>query len=189
MPELKVLKQGGDKPGWSLYEVWEKYETVAIHFNDLLIRLRLQALGGVAALSTLIGIFAKSDVGLVLGSWEIAGAAFVVLAAFWIAIWVLDIAYYNRLLLGAVSAIFDLEELSRTGRKRVDNIMLSTRISASVAGTMVTQLTLRQRFYLLRGVHIFYSIVFITLVAGALFCFWKHAHFVPAAPRSLLIPL
>lgn len=189
MPELKVLKQSDEKPGWGLYEVWEKYESVAVHFNDLLIRLRLQALAGVAALSTLVGIFAKTDLGLVQGSWEIAGAAFVALAAFWLAIWVLDLAYYNRLLLGAVSAIIDLEDLSKAGTKRVMSIVLSTRIAASVDRTMPTQLTRWSRIYVLRGVHIFYAIVFGALIAGAVFCFWKNSHFAPTLRQSMDIPL
>jgi hypothetical protein len=37
--------------------LWEKYEDIAMHFNDLLIRLRTQSLAGVAALSALVGIF------------------------------------------------------------------------------------------------------------------------------------
>lgn len=189
MAELKVLKWRDEKTGWGLYEVWEKYESVAVHFNDLLIRLRLQALAGVAALSTLVGIFAKTDMGLVQGSWEIAGTAFVALAAFWVAIWVLDLAYYNRLLLGAVSAIMDLENLSTTGEKRVTSIVLSTRIAASVDRTMATRLTRWGRFYLLRGVYFFYSVVFVALVAGAFYCFWKHAHFVPPTPRSIVVPI
>jgi hypothetical protein len=39
--------------------LWEKYEDIAMHFNDLLIRLRTQSLAGVAALSALVGIFSK----------------------------------------------------------------------------------------------------------------------------------
>src|SRR5664280_1831888 len=40
--------------GWPLKDVWEKYEDIAMHFNDLLIRLRTQALAAVAAISTLV---------------------------------------------------------------------------------------------------------------------------------------
>ena len=58
--------------GFAIRELWEKYEEIAMHFNDLIIRLRTQALAGVAALSTLVGLFAKSDLGPFSYSWEIA---------------------------------------------------------------------------------------------------------------------
>ena len=35
--------------------LWAKYEDIAMHFNDLILRWRLQAIGGVAALVTLAG--------------------------------------------------------------------------------------------------------------------------------------
>ena len=60
---------------WSIKELWEKYEEIAMHFNDLLIRLRTSALGGVAALSTLLGIFGKSGTEP-RTSWEIAAGLF-----------------------------------------------------------------------------------------------------------------
>lgn len=62
--------------GFAIRELWEKYEQIAMHFNDLIIRLRTQALAGVAALSTLVGLFAKSDLGPFSYSWEIAGFVF-----------------------------------------------------------------------------------------------------------------
>jgi hypothetical protein len=95
-------------------KLWEKYEDIAMHFNDLIIRLRTQALAGVAALSTLVGIFAKTDLGSFSYTWEIAGFVFSGLSLFWIAIWVLDFGYYNRLLMGAVAALLELEKLSAT---------------------------------------------------------------------------
>jgi len=71
-----ITKEGrfsGD--GWAIKELWEKYEEIAMHFNDLLIRLRTQALGGVAALSTLVGLFAKTSAS-VNTSWKIAAVFF-----------------------------------------------------------------------------------------------------------------
>jgi hypothetical protein len=50
-----------EERGWPLKEVWKDYEEIAMHFNDLLIKLRTQALGGVAALSALVGIFGKTE--------------------------------------------------------------------------------------------------------------------------------
>jgi hypothetical protein len=80
--------------GWPLKDVWEKYEDIAMHFNDLLIRLRTQALAAVAAISTLVTIFGKTGADPKL-SWELAALIFSLLAVFWIAIWIIDFCYYN----------------------------------------------------------------------------------------------
>ena len=63
------------QPEWDIYELWQKYEKVAMHFNDLIIRLRTQALAGVAALSALTGFFAKADFGALS------------LSLVWVAVW------------------------------------------------------------------------------------------------------
>jgi hypothetical protein len=59
LPEL--LRKGLNamaqtEQGWPVFKVWQKYEDIAMHFNDLLIRLRTQALGAIAALTTIIGV-------------------------------------------------------------------------------------------------------------------------------------
>jgi hypothetical protein len=95
-----------------------------MHFNDLIIKLRTSALAGVAALSTLVGVFAKSDPGHFGITWEIAFCVFLALAAFWVAIWILDFSYYNKLLIGAVAALIELEKISAT-QKRISQIKLS----------------------------------------------------------------
>jgi len=41
------------------FDLWKEYERVAMHFNDLIIRLRSQSLGGVAAFATLAGVVAN----------------------------------------------------------------------------------------------------------------------------------
>jgi hypothetical protein len=131
--EIAALKLGrqcqnmpddSDQNGWLIKDLWEKYEDVAMHFNDLLIRLRMQALGVVAALSTLVGIFTKAETSV---TWEIAALVFAGLALFWIAIWVLDFSYYNRLLVGAVAAILELEKRSTT-ETQIKTINISTMI-------------------------------------------------------------
>jgi hypothetical protein len=38
------------------FELWKYYENVAMHFNDLIIKLRIQSIGGLAALATIMGI-------------------------------------------------------------------------------------------------------------------------------------
>src|SRR5665811_1811727 len=82
--------------GWPLKDLWEKYEDIAMHFNDLLIRLRTQALAGVAAISTLVSIFARSGSDLRI-SWEVAVGVLLFLCLFWIAIWIIEFCYYNKL--------------------------------------------------------------------------------------------
>jgi hypothetical protein len=52
-----------EEQGWPIQKLWEKYEDITMHFNDLIIKLRTQALAGVAALSTLEHIPAGSNRG------------------------------------------------------------------------------------------------------------------------------
>ncbi len=44
------------------YDAWKEYERVAMHFNDLLIRLRTQSIGGVAAFAAIAGIVVHTEV-------------------------------------------------------------------------------------------------------------------------------
>lgn len=53
------------EPAGDLMALWTKYEDVAMHFNDLIMRWRLQAIGGLAGLLTLSG-FVVGDAGTVL---------------------------------------------------------------------------------------------------------------------------
>src|ERR1700743_2579491 len=93
----------------SIQELWAKYEDIAMHFNDLLMRLRSQSIAGIAALSTVVGVLAKGDVASLSISWFVAAMIFVAMGFFWIAVWCIDFLYYNRLLSGAVAAISELE--------------------------------------------------------------------------------
>lgn len=83
-----------------LQKLWAKYEDIAMHFNDLLMRLRSQSLAGIAALATIVGVLAKGEIASLSVSWFVAAMIFVAMALFWIAIWCLDFLYYNRLLRG-----------------------------------------------------------------------------------------
>ncbi len=122
----------GDKTNLDYFKVWKEYEGVAMHFNDLLIRLRTQALGGVAVIAAIATVIAKGDIGFEL-KWGILLISFILLTIFWIAIWILDLRYYNRLLLGAVDAILELENESKEG-KPINKIILSTRIEEIATG-------------------------------------------------------
>jgi hypothetical protein len=181
MPEIRR--------GFAIRELWEKYEEIAMHFNDLIIRLRTQALAGVAALSTLVGVFAKADLGPFSYSWEIAGFVFLGLILFWIAIWILDFTYYNKLLIGAVVALVELETKSRTSNIALE-INLSTRVEQSVRSELVFPgggLTGRQKFHVLKGRWAFYVIVLVALIAGASFSFYTYWH--PRAASLAVVPL
>ena len=157
---------------WTIFDLWAKYEDITMHFNDLLMRLRTQALAGVAALSTLVGIFTKTDPSSVHISWEIASAVFVGLSIFWVAIWIVDFWYYNPLLVGAVAALLKLEELS-TNPPATIKIDLSTLIEESVKTGFPNTFTWRQRIRLRFGVIAFYFLVFVALLGGLGFSVYK----------------
>lgn len=164
-----------EEHGWPIRELWEKYEDITMHFNDLILKLRTAALAGVAALSTLVGIFAKSDPGHFGITWEIALCVFIGLSLFWIAIWILDFSYYNKLLIGAVAALIELETLSAT-QNTIPQIKLSTLVERSVASKIPFELTRWQKLNILWGRWTFYSIVLFALLAGARFSYLEHEY-------------
>jgi hypothetical protein len=145
-------------------KLWEKYEDIAMHFNDLLMRLRSQSIAGIAALSTIVGVLAKGDVADVKVSWLVAAMIFVAMALVWVAIWCIDFLYYNVLLTGAVTAIRQLEEDTQQGGPK--SINMSTLIEA--------QFTKPPNVSSFRGVLLFYGIVLFLLVSGAMFCLSMH---------------
>jgi hypothetical protein len=56
----------------NIQSLWEKYEDIAMHFNDLLMRLHTQGLAGIAAVSTLVGIFTKGTASDFQSDWLVA---------------------------------------------------------------------------------------------------------------------
>jgi hypothetical protein len=91
-------------------ELWWKYQQVAMHFNQLIIQFRVQALGGLVAASTAAGVFLGSK-GLKLHDRNrVLRHAFTLLLFVWVAIAVLDLFYYQLLLKGAVKALVDYEK-------------------------------------------------------------------------------
>jgi hypothetical protein len=147
--------------------LWAKYEDIAMHFNDLLMRLRSQSLAGIAAVSTLVGIFTKTGRTDAEVEWMAATAIFVAMGFFWIAIFCLDFFYYNRLLIGAVSAITELESKSASGAAVVIN--MSTLIDAEFRSP-----TLCGKISSFTGVLWFYAIVFVVIIAGAFFSMYMY---------------
>lgn len=114
------------------YLLWKEYEKIAMHFNGLIIKLRSQSLGGVAVFATLTAVVARGDTTAKV-RWGLLTGAFALLSVFWLAVWVLDLGYYNRLLAGAVKALVDIEEKSLDSA-RVNEINLSTRINQYLTG-------------------------------------------------------
>lgn len=159
---------------WEVFQLWAKYEDIAMHFNDLIIRLRTQALGGVAALSALVGIFAKGE-SAPTSSWDLAAAVFIALCLFWVAIWILDFSYYNKFRTGSVYALLELEKASKNG-KSFTEINLSTRVEDAVAKRLNFNLSCRDERNIIWGRWAFYIIVFVALFAGIVFCIYMHFH-------------
>ena len=173
--------------GWPLKDVWEKYEDIAMHFNDLIMRLRTQALAAVAAISVLASIFGKTGTDPKL-SWELAALVFSLLSVFWIAIWVIDVFYYNKLLTGAVAAIVVLEKMSNDTMwvRRLD---ISTKIENAVAGIVeAPNYDLLKRFKLAFGRRAFYLIVFFALIGGLSFSVCESQRNVNSAQPTVSAP-
>jgi len=91
-----------------LVELWKKYEDVAMHFNDLIMRWRLQAIGGLAGLVTLAG-FVVGDAGTLVVRYRAMLILSSVLICAWTGVALIDLLYYRRLLHGAVKALLALE--------------------------------------------------------------------------------
>jgi hypothetical protein len=162
--------QGGEEATPNIQMLWEKYEDIAMHFNDLLMRLRSQSLAGIAAVSTLVGIFTKTGTVGAKVEWMAATAIFVAMFLFWIAIFCLYLFYYNRLLIGAVSAVIDLESKAASGAPISINI--STLIEAEFKSP-----ALRGKMSSFTGVLLFYAIVLIVIMAGAIFSWHMYSNF------------
>ena len=109
-------------PDSQTVELWKKYEDVAMHFNDLIMRWRLQAIGGLAGLVTLAG-FVVGDAETVLVRYRAMLILTGMLTFGWLGVACIDLFYYRRLLQGAVDAILELET-------QVKAISLSTKIEA-----------------------------------------------------------
>jgi hypothetical protein len=92
-----------------LLDTWKKYEDIAMHFNDLIMRWRLQAAGGLAALATVGG----STIGTIANDrvryWGLLLLA-ITLGFLWSGIAIIDLFYYRRLLTGAVRDLLELEK-------------------------------------------------------------------------------
>jgi hypothetical protein len=151
------------------FELWVKYEDITIHFNDLLIRLRTQALGGVATIVTAAGFLAsRQATNSAHQTWEaVALVSFVLLAA-WGTVWVIDVNYYNRLLRGAVSALLNLEAKTENEidfSHTVERVVRKTKaVSPEAIGDRPTW-----------HVHLFYGPIGLILFGLFIWAVWKAA--------------
>jgi hypothetical protein len=197
-----VVKPESDKPGYDLFAVWKEYEAIAMHFNDLLLKIRTQSLAAVAAFATIASTLLKEEHishGL---RWGTLTAVFFALSVFWLAIWILDFTYYNRLLLGAVKALVWIEKESKTGT-RVSSIYISTLIEQAVArrtpaeqaevfddpadkAAVLANPARREGVKLSRGRWAFYSLVFLLLL-GFLCASWYQFNN-PTSPERIQRP-
>jgi hypothetical protein len=132
--------------------LWDKYEKVAMHFNELLIRLRTQALGAVATIVTATG-FLMSHQPSDEPWWAVSAVSLLLLIA-WCTLWMIDVCYYSRLLRGAVNALLKIE------KENGGLIYLSTEVER-LFGTPN-----EGAFRLNWPVYVFYVPVFIFLLAA-----------------------
>lgn len=137
---------------------WEKHEKIAMHFNELILKIRTQALGAVAAIVTIGGILVKTLPAESHVPWGLLAIVSLLLFLFWLAIWLLDFLYYNRLLQGAVKSLLQLEDAINSGNGIEFN--MSHKIKDAVDGKC------KQPAY--RGPWVFYSIVGLALLAGTI---------------------
>jgi hypothetical protein len=147
---------GSSKKEWTdpelMLDHWHKYEEIAMHFNDLLIRFRTQALGGLAAVIAIGAGFVKEAKGPAAIDLPVF---FGVLWIFWIALWVLD-RYYAGLLEGAVGEITKFEAAT-DGR-----ILMSTKIESTLRGGRASCIA-----------HTFYALIAVGLVVLAGGTLWQ----------------
>ncbi len=146
------------------FKVWKSYEKVAMHFNDLIIRLRTQSIGGLAGLAAILGIFLHTQEG---GNDSfncgLAIVAIICLMLLWIAVWILDLHYYNRLLEGSVNAILELEKKKGDFlNKKEINLSLSSNIEQAFNQRFPHESTGYKRW--VNGRNGFYAMVFVALV-------------------------
>lgn len=155
----KPKRNQAKKP--SVFEVWKEYEAIAMHFNELLIQLRMRALGGIAVITALVSLLSKGDTETDF-RWGVLSAVLLILALVWIAICIIDMKYYRRLLYGAVRAVLEVEEVSKS-RNAVSGIQMSHRIKESVEGNFEG---LDKNLFWKDAVLWFYATVLVSLLIG-----------------------
>jgi hypothetical protein len=90
-------------------DVWKKYEEIAMHFNDLMMRWRLQALGGLITVTTLAGAVVTQVEDITNRYWAMLLLSLLLLFG-WIGTATIDLWYYRSLLRGAVNGLLAIEQ-------------------------------------------------------------------------------
>lgn len=173
----------------TVFEVWKTYEEIAMHFNQLLIHLRTRALGGVAAIGAVVGLVGKQLNPST--EWGVIFAVLAFLSFAWVALFVLDECYYNRLLEGAVMAIIELEKKTEAGTG--PKLNLSHKIEEAVRNEARSEKKASPDRKPLddlagrRGRWLFYGLVFLPLIVATAYSgcravgAWAQAHAPQAA--------
>lgn len=152
-----------------IFEVWKEYEHIAMHFNELLMQLRMRALGGIAVVSALVGLLSKTDTAADF-RWGLVASVLSILSFVWAAIWVIDMMYYRRLLLGSVRAVLEIEATS-AGSAMIDSLQMSHRIKETVEGNFNN---LNKNPFWKDAVFLFYFLVVIALLLGLYISLVQH---------------
>jgi hypothetical protein len=162
-----------------LFNVWKEYESIAMHFNELIIRLRTHALGGVAAISAIIGYISSNSTSQI--DWGFLSAVFFMLTIAWTAICYLDLGYYNKLLEGSVKAILEIEKIAAEQHYPVP-LNLSITIESVIqglspsneSGSYIKTIFRRIWSFLRCGRYMFYTLVFIGLIFASYISLVEH---------------
>lgn len=152
---------------------WEKHEKIAMHFNELILKIRIQALGAIAAIVTIGGVLLKADTSSPNLPWGLIACVFAALFVFWIAIWLLDFLYYNRLLMGAVDCLLAIENAIAAGKP------IAFEMSHKIEDAVIGKPPVHREKGSLRGPTLFYVIVAAVLFVGAAYSaviHIRHAH-------------
>ncbi|HNR21889.1 MAG TPA: hypothetical protein PKL49_02570 [Steroidobacteraceae bacterium] len=110
-----------------IIELWFHYEEVAMHFNELIIQYRLQLMGGVGAIGALSAYLIGDKVEDRQRRYRLRLVASLGLFVLVLAAALLDLLYYNKLLLASVDVLIDFE-------KAHPPLNMSTRIAEKIAG-------------------------------------------------------
>lgn len=153
----------------SVFEVWKEYENIAMHFNALLIQLRTRALGGIAVITALVSVLSKGETASDF-RWSVLSAVLLILMLVWIAIWIIDVKYYRRLLYGSVRAVLEIEAISNS-QKVVSSLQMSHRIKEATEGGR--QEPAAKHFWR-DAIAWFYTIVLVSLIAGVYISLDQH---------------
>jgi hypothetical protein len=144
----------------NIISLWSKYEDIAMHFNELILKIRTYAIGGLATAATIcIGIAQATSNSL--ERWITFQLIFACLSTIWLAIWIIDRAYYSKLLQGSVDEIIRLENEITTNQILPIKLLLSSTIHTKLRSSSIPN-----------SPHVFYGLPFFILLIGFAFSYF-----------------